>query len=120
VLSAVLVYIGIGLVRLADPTAYQSILNLSDFGTSAMIAAWIGAIAYVVWHRWTRVGAVGLCTVSALVGWYLKGALTVLDVEHAFALAFGVAAMRYAPRLRLPVPRLRRAPAPIAVRTEQH
>jgi hypothetical protein len=40
-----------------------------------------------------------LCVVSALVGWLFKSQLTVLDVEHAVALACGIAAMRYGSRL---------------------
>jgi hypothetical protein len=32
--------------------------------------------------------------VSALVGWYLKRNLTILDAEHAVALGVGIAAVR--------------------------
>jgi energy-converting hydrogenase Eha subunit E len=32
--------------------------------------------------------------VSALVGWYLKRNLTILDAEHAVALVTGIAAVR--------------------------
>jgi hypothetical protein len=39
--------------------------------------------------------------VSALVGWYCKGTLTVLDWEHLFALGFGAVAARYAAALEL-------------------
>jgi hypothetical protein len=98
VLSAAIVYLAIGLVRFADPDAYESVLHLPDYGTSAIIAAWIGAIACVLWRRRRRTAAVALCIVSALLGWYFKGALTVLDTEHAVALAFGVAAVSYRPR----------------------
>jgi hypothetical protein len=36
-----------------------------------------------------RAAAVVLCVLSALLGCYFNGALTVLDPEHAFALALG-------------------------------
>jgi hypothetical protein len=101
IFSAALVYVGIGLVRLAEPRAFESALGLRDFGTSAIIAAWIGAIAYVLWRRGKRLPSVALCVASALVGWYFKGMLTVLDWEHLFALGFGVVACRHAAELEL-------------------
>jgi hypothetical protein len=101
VFSAVIVYVGIGLVRLAEPGAFQSAFGLRDFGTSAIIAAWIGAIAYWLWARRRRAQAISLCLVSALAGWYCKGTLTVLDWEHLFALGAGIATLRYAAVLDL-------------------
>ncbi len=112
IFSAAIVYVGIGLVRLADPRAFESAVGLRDFGTSAIVAAWIGAIAYSLWRRGKRVPAVALCVVSALLGWYCKGTLTVLDWEHLFALGFGAAALRYAALLEL---RLRPGLKPDAV-----
>jgi hypothetical protein len=96
IFSAAVVYVGIGLVRVAEPGAFESAVGLRDFGTSAIVAAWIGAIAYTLWRRGRRIPAVALCLVSALIGWYCKGTLTVLDWEHLFALGFGAAALRYA------------------------
>jgi hypothetical protein len=98
VLSAAAVYLAIGLVRIVEPTAYERVLRLPDYGTSAIIAAWIGAIAFVLWSRGRQASAAGLCVVSALAGWYFKGSLTVLDTEHAVALAVGAAAVGYRPR----------------------
>jgi hypothetical protein len=118
IVSAVVVYVGIGLVRLADSNGFAGALTLPDFGTSAIIAAWIGAIAYVLWTRGARTSAVALCVAAALVGWYFKGRLTILDTEHAVALACGIAAMRYAPMLR--VPRLRPDGRPGIVVTHEH
>jgi hypothetical protein len=101
VCSAAVVYVAIGLVRLADPGAYVSTLDLSDYGTSAIVAAWIGAIALWLWRRRRRVEAVGLCGLAAGIGWYCKGDLTVLDWEHLVALGCGIAALRYAQYLEL-------------------
>jgi hypothetical protein len=98
VLSAALVYATLGVVRLADPSALAGVQHLSDYGTSAIVAAWIGAIAYRLWAL-DRAAAAALVAVSALLGWYFKGTLTVLDTEHAAALAVGAATMRWAPRL---------------------
>jgi hypothetical protein len=96
VVSAATVYVAIGLVRLAFPHAYEHALNLPDYGTSAIIAAWIGAIATALWLRRRRAGAIALVVVSALLGWVGKGSLTVLDTEHAVAFALG--AFAYRPR----------------------
>jgi hypothetical protein len=112
IFSAAVVYVGISLVRLAEPGAFQGAVGLRDFGTSAIIAAWIGAIAYWLWARDRRTPAFALCLVSALAGWYCKGTLTVLDWEHLFALGFGVAALRFAGALEL---RLRPGLKPTAV-----
>lgn len=101
--SAVAVYLAIGLTRLVAPTAFEHVLSLRDYGTSAIIAAWIGALSY---RWWTRGGALGdrggvvcLCTISGVVGWLLHPDLTPLDSEHAVALCLGAAAAWYAPRL---------------------
>jgi hypothetical protein len=102
ILSAAIVYGAIGLARVTDPGAFGSVMSYPDYGTSAIIAAWIGALACVLWLRGRRSGAVALCVASALLGWYFKGTLTVLDTEHAFALAFGAAVMAYARRVREP------------------
>jgi hypothetical protein len=110
VLSALAVYLAVGLARMADPGAAERVLRLPDYGTSAVIAAWIGAIAYVLWSRGRPAGAVSLVVVAALAGWYFKGSLTVIDTEHAVALAVGAAAMRFLPTarlLRLGIPHLR-------------
>jgi hypothetical protein len=63
-----------------------------DNGTSDVIAAWLGAIAVVVWSRRSPRLAVALCTVAAAVGWACEGRLSVLDWEHAVSLAIGVTA----------------------------
>jgi len=65
-----------------------------DYGTSAIVAAWVGVIAAALWPR-TRTGAVALCVAAALLGWYFKGTLTLLDTEHAVALAIGAGLYRF-------------------------
>jgi hypothetical protein len=113
VLSAAAVYLALGVVRVLDPRAFGGALHLPDYGTSAVVAAWIGAIAYVLWSRGRPATAACLVVVSALVGWLCKGSLTVIDTEHAAALAIGAAGMRYLPATRpfragIPHLRLRR------------
>jgi hypothetical protein len=63
-LSAVIVY---GALDAAGVTTARP-----DYGTSAMIAAWIGVIAYRLWKRGAATAAVGLCLVAALVGWLFR------------------------------------------------
>jgi hypothetical protein len=71
-----------------------------DYGTSAIIAAWIGVIACCLWQRGAARAAVGLCVVAALVGWLCSPALDILDTEHAVALAVGIGVAVWVPRLR--------------------
>jgi hypothetical protein len=122
--SALLVYAAIVLTRVADPTAFGSVFSYADYGTSAVIAAWIGAIAYRLWSREARLTAILLCLASGLIGWLFKRQLTALDTEHLVALCLGIASMRYGStlagvrvsleRLRhsLPTPDLGREPQP--------
>ena len=98
--SALLVYATIILTRAADPTAFASVVSYADYGTSAVIAAWIGAIAYRLWSRERRTTAILLCLASGLIGWLLKSRLTALDTEHVVALCFGIVSMRYGSKLR--------------------
>jgi hypothetical protein len=94
--SALTVYGAIGAVRLLDPSAFNALLSVADYGTSAMIAAWLGVLAGVTWRRrrgvGARAGVIAFVAVSAAVGWVLRGELTVLDSEHVIAFAVGVAA----------------------------
>jgi hypothetical protein len=115
-LSAALVYSLILAARLDDPTAFHSVFSEADFGTSAVIAAWLGAVAYRLWARRRQTLAVALVVVSGLIGWLCKGNLTALDVEHAVALACGILAARgvgalsLLPAGRNPFRRVLRAP----------
>jgi hypothetical protein len=76
----------------------RSVLGYLDYGTSAIVAAWVGAIAFLLWRSRRRLAAVALCLASALLGWYFEGTLTVLDTEHAVALALGAAVAAYGAR----------------------
>jgi hypothetical protein len=91
--SAVIVYAAIDLAQSVDPAAFENVARYPDYGTSAIIAAWIGAIAYQLWRRERRTAAVVLPVLAALIGWFLEGTLNVLDAEHGVALACGIAAM---------------------------
>lgn len=72
-----------------------------DYGTSAIIAAWIGVIACRLWQLGAARVAVGFCVVAALVAWFFRPELDILDTEHAVALAVGIGVAAWLPRLRL-------------------
>jgi hypothetical protein len=113
-LSALAVYAVIGAARLSDPGAFASVVALPDFGLSAMIAAWLGAIARVLWRRFPSRRAHVLVALGSLgcagIGLAFRGELTFLDSEHLVAFAIGVAIVDLGfargllrPRRRLPV-----------------
>ena len=85
------VYAALALAHTADPSLAGHTLARADYGTSAIIAAWIGVIAYGVWRRGSGAAALGLCVLSGLVGWLLRPDLDVLDTEHIVALGLGIA-----------------------------
>jgi hypothetical protein len=94
-LSALGVYAVIGFARLLDPHAFLSVVHLADYGLSAMIAAWLGAIASVCWTRHRgrlsrlliALGSIG----CAGIGLAFRPDVTFLDSEHLLAYALGVA-----------------------------
>jgi hypothetical protein len=94
--SAAAVYAAIAVARAVMPTAFGNVLSLSDYGTSAMIAAWLGALAAVAWKRRPglapRLGVIAFSLLAAFVGWLCRPNLTPLDSEHVVAYAIGVAA----------------------------
>jgi hypothetical protein len=92
--SALAAYGAIMLVRAIDPDAFAAVYSLVDYGTSAVIAAWLGAIAYRLWARDPRLSVL-LCAAAVLVGWLLHPQLTALDAEHLVAALTGVAVARY-------------------------
>ena len=109
--SAVAVYGAIAGLRIIDPAAFRDVRSLYDYGTSAIIAAWLGAIAARAWRRRTRtidhVAIVALCLSSGLIGWLLRPDLTPLDSEHVVAFLIGVGIARF----ELDLAPLRRAAA---------
>jgi len=90
VLSTIAVYAAL------DLASYS--VAIPDFGTSAMIAAWIGVIAFHVHRRGRGAAALALCVAAGLVGWLLRPDLDVLDTEHVVALALGAATAALVPR----------------------
>jgi hypothetical protein len=99
--SALAVYGVIAAVRLVDPRAFASILNTPDYGVSAMIAAWIGAIAAVAWRRFPtrngRLGVVAGCLACLAIGLACRPDVTFLDSEHLVAFGLGVLVVRPVP-----------------------
>ena len=85
------VYAALALAHAADPSLAGRALGQADYGTSAIIAAWIGVIAWSVWRRGSGAAALGLCILSGLVGWLFRPDLDVLDTEHIVALGVGIA-----------------------------
>jgi len=94
-LSALAVYSVIAAARLSDPTAFASVVALPDFGLSAMIAAWLGAIARVLWRRFPSRRAHALVVLGSLgcagIGLALRSDVTLLDSEHVVAFGIGAA-----------------------------
>jgi hypothetical protein len=78
-----------------DLAAYS--VTQPDYGTSAVIAAWIGVVAYHVYRRRSGAAAAAICIVAGLVGLLLRPNLDVLDTEHVVALAFGAATAAWLP-----------------------
>jgi hypothetical protein len=89
--GTVAVYAALALAHAADHRLATHALGSADYGTSAIIAAWIGVIAYAVWRRGSGVAALALCVLSGLVGWLFRPDLDVLDTEHIVALGIGIA-----------------------------
>lgn len=91
--SALSVYAAIACVRLADPAAFASVLQLSDYGLSAVIGAWLGAIARLLWSRTPslrgRLAVVAGSLGCAGIGLALRPDVTALDAEHVVAFAIG-------------------------------
>jgi hypothetical protein len=113
VLSAVLghvggtliVYLAVAAVRAVDRTELQSAVTHQDYGVSAVIAAWLGAIAFVEWKRRPelrrRLAIAGFVLLCAVIGWFADSSRTPLDADHvvAFAIGIGIAGARVPVRL---------------------
>ena len=83
--------------RAIVPSAFEGVLSLLDYGTSAMIAAWLGGLSAAAWMRYpvlsSRLGVIGFSLLCAGVGWLCRPDLTPLDSEHLVAYAIGLAAV---------------------------
>lgn len=84
------------ITRLVDPSAFDHVLNGRDIGVSAICASWLGAVAATMWREPGR-GRNGKLAISAAIGaiggiaYAVNPHLTVLDTDHAFAFAIGIA-----------------------------
>ncbi len=101
VLATLLVYGFLGLARVVHGGAFHAVVNQSDVGLSAIIAAWIGVVAQALWrrHRSRRAHvliALG-CVGCALIGFAFRPNVTVLDTEHIVAFWLGVLIASWAP-----------------------
>jgi lambda repressor-like predicted transcriptional regulator len=97
VLATLLVYGFLGGARLVDADAFSALLDAPDIGLSAIIAAWIGVIAAVLWRRHRTPQAhvfvcLG-CIACVFIGLAFRPNLTVLDSEHLVAFALGAATL---------------------------
>jgi hypothetical protein len=89
--GTVVVYAALALAHAADHGLGTHAMRSADYGTSAIIAAWIGVIAYAVWRRGSGAAALALCVLSGLIGWLFRPDIDVLDTEHIVALGIGIA-----------------------------
>jgi hypothetical protein len=93
--STLLVYGLVGALFAVDPALVRSVVDLPDYGVSAIQAAWIGAIAATVWRRHgarrrNRVLVVAGCLAVTGIAVAVRSDLTLLDVDHIFAFGIGV------------------------------
>jgi hypothetical protein len=94
--STLFAYSLIGVARLVDPGAFQSLVSTPDYGVSAISAAWLGAVAAVGWRKRSESAARAVivlgCVAAGVLAWFVRGrGLNVLDSEHFFAFAIGAA-----------------------------
>jgi hypothetical protein len=101
VASTLLAYALVGSVRALDPLAFGGVWRAPDYGVSAIASAWLGAVAAVSWDRRGhsvrgRAPVILSCLAVAAFAWMVRRHLTILDSEHIFAFAIGVAIGRAA------------------------
>jgi lysylphosphatidylglycerol synthetase-like protein (DUF2156 family) len=113
--STLLAYLVVAVGFAVDRGSVRSVLDVPDYGVSAMQAAWIGAIAATVWRREGqtargRVLTVGSCLAVTTFAWMLRSDLTLLDLDHLFAFTIGASfAAAWASPATPPLPRTARA-----------
>lgn len=112
VLSTLVVYVAIELMRIGQPYAFEPALRTSDFGVSAVCAAWLGATAATLWvsrRPPARPAIVAGCAFVTVVAYALHPNHSIIASEHVFAFLVGVAVA--APGLRHAVVRTARTRA---------
>jgi hypothetical protein len=91
--SALLAYLLIGAVRLADSGALAAEWRARDYGVSAISAAWLGAIAATGWRTGrsstARAAIILGCVAIGAFGYTVHPGITVLASEHVTAFAIG-------------------------------
>lgn len=104
-LSTLVVYVAIWLVRLGQPGTFGSVLHRADYGVSAVSAAWLGAVAAVCWRARGatpagRLAVAGGCVAAGLFAYGAHPDRSVLSSEHLIAFAVGILAASPALRAR--------------------
>ncbi len=97
--STLLTYGLIASARQVDADALGGVWRAADYGVSAISAAWLGAVAAAAWDRRgprlrDRVSVIVSCVAVAIFAWMVRRHLTIVDSEHVFAFAIGVAVAR--------------------------
>jgi hypothetical protein len=92
--ATLLAYAVVAAAFALDRGAIRSVLNMPDYGVSAIQASWIGAIAATSWRRHGqtlrgRVLIVLACLAVTAFAWMLRSDLTLLDLDHLFAFVIG-------------------------------
>ena len=92
--STLLAYFVYGVVRLSNAHAFVGLGSRSDYGVSAITAAWLGIVATTAWERRGRTIRRGLaittsCVAVGLFAWMSRRHVTVIDSDHLFAFAIG-------------------------------
>jgi hypothetical protein len=100
--STILVYLGLAAVGAVRPAAVDRVAHLQDYGVSAIVAAWLGGLALVLWRRHParrpRLAVVGFCALCLVVGLFADTNPTALDADHVLAFAIGIACAAAAER----------------------
>lgn len=111
--STLVVYLLIAVVRVVEPGALHRLLDTPDYGVSAIQAAWLGAVAAVLWKRSARrrsmrIATAAGCGLIGLIAWRVRPDLTLLDLDHpiAFAIGIGVVALNLVARVEAALCRL--------------
>ena len=96
VFSTLCVYAMLALIRFVDAGAFDGALSARDIGVSAVCAAWLGAVAAILWRRpgKTRNRKIAIVAGVVVVGtsaYVVNPDLTVLDSDHVFAFVIGAA-----------------------------